>query len=176
MRAVIKAITICALVAELLPCILSAQVVKVSSQDVEWVHCTNPYGLKLTLRIVLRNESDAPITTGKIGSAKERLYNRTEQYGLKLINTTATPDEFSPADILDNKTDEIREQIIPAGSDATFTIVHYTYVPPVAITRGRPNSEILASFEVTNVRKDGKHSSYWSEPSSIKIPLTCKVK
>lgn len=172
-----NAALLCWLLASTVPLSASGVNVQISSDSVEWVRCTNPYGLRLKLRVQLGNDSSTPLVVGRIGVANERLYRETEQDKLELIHTTATADDFASSDILANPTKPVRETIVHAGTTAIFIVDRIVYLPPTAISvSAATRRELIAAFQVTNVLKNGTESSYWTAPVRIPLSNDCTLK
>jgi hypothetical protein len=171
-----NAALLCWLLASTVPLSASALKVQISSQSVEWVRCTSPYGLRLKLRVQLINDSNNPVVVGRIGIANERLYREIEQDKLELIHTTAIADDFASSDILVDPTTGIQEKIVQSGATEIFVTDRIVYLPPTAISVSATARKFVASFQVTNVLKNGTEFSYWTAPIPIALPNDCTVK
>jgi hypothetical protein len=147
--------------------------VRVSAMHVEWVRCGKPSGMKMVLRVELRNEAQDSLVLGRIEVAQERVYRKGAKGNPELIGTTNVPDEFvdpnSPDDFAD-----IQEQNLPRHASKTFTTVHYVYLADLPSPDGT-SRKLIVSFHITNVRRDGSASEYWSDPITITLPRDCTV-
>lgn len=141
--------------------------------DAGWAHCGRNPALRLSLRVEIKNASPEPLVLGRVSVAQERLYREGEKGELKLVGTSATPDEFTSN--LTNPFEDIEEVVLPSNTSKIFTIIHYAYVSASHIQRDGDLRRIIASFHVTNVRQDGQVSGYWSFPTAIALPQRCEL-
>lgn len=149
--------------------------VQVSIRHVEWIKCGEVSGLKITLQVALSNVSKEPLVLGRIGIEQERLWKQVKNGSLELIRTTDTPDDFAPPSDSDSFANTREHQLSRQGAKS-FTITHYVYLAPSDLQLLGGNPKVIASFHITNVRKNGSASDYWSGPISIAVPVNCKVK
>jgi hypothetical protein len=163
-------------------CLISAAVMaadasvnlKVSVAHAEWATCTKKIrGVKLSLQLQVENDSQLPLVLGSVNVLQERLYREGQKGKLELIGTTATPDEF-PSDLADPFAG-IEEKNLPGHTSETFTIVHCAYISSSAFQSDGHAARITASFHITNVRRDGSVSDYWSRPITITLPQNCEL-
>jgi hypothetical protein len=145
----------------------------VSVTHAEWAHCGNNLGIKMSLQVQVENASQKPLVLGRVAVAQERLYREGEKGKLELVGTTATPDEFA-RDRLDPFAD-IQEKKLSGHTSETFTIIHYAYMSSSDVQFDGDVAKIVASFHITNVRRTGSASDYWSRPVTITLPRNCKL-
>jgi hypothetical protein len=148
-------------------------IAKVSVAHAEWATCGKNRGIKLSLQVQMENASQKPLVLGRVNVAQERLYREGQKGKLELIGTTATPDEF-PSDLADPFAG-IEEKNLPGHTSETFTIVHCAYISSSAFQSDGHAARITASFHITNVRRDGSVSDYWSRPITITLPQNCEL-
>ncbi len=146
---------------------------KVSVTQAEWASCGKNPGIKLSLQVEMENSSQERVVLGRVNVAQERLYREGEQGKLELAGTSATPDEFTSN--LTNPYEEIEEKALSGHTRKTFTIMHYAYVSESFVQWDGNVGRIIASFHVTNVRRDGRMFSYWSHPVAIILPQKCEL-
>jgi hypothetical protein len=152
---------------------LASSKVQVSIGQSEWAVCGKASGLKTSLRIDVINESKEPLIIDAIQVSQERFWRESDRGKFELIRASNVPDEFVPSNSV-AAPGESEELHVPAHTTKTFTLVHYVYVKPTDIQHAGKNRQIIASFHVTNVRKDGSAYDYWSNPISIVLPQGCE--
>jgi len=121
----------------------------------------------------MENASQKPLVLGRLSVAQERLYRAGQKGKLELVGTTATPDEFTSD--LANPSADVEEKNLSAHTSETFTIIHYAYISSSAFQSDGHVVRIRASFHITNVRRDGSASDYWSAPVTITLPQNCEL-
>jgi hypothetical protein len=146
---------------------------KVPVAYAEWVACGMNPGIKLSLQVRMENASEKPLVVGRLNVVQERLYRAGRNGELELIETTATPDEFTSD--LANPFADIEEKNLPGHTNETFTIIHYAYISSSAFQSDGHVVRIRASFHITNVRRDGTASDYWGAPVTITLPQKCAL-
>ncbi len=146
---------------------------KVSVTHAEWATCGKNPGVKLSLQVQIENASQAPLVLGMVNVAQERIYRKGRKGTLELVGTTATPDEFTsdPA----SRFADIEERKLAGHTSETLTIIHYAYISSAGFQADGHAARIWASFHVTNVRRDGSVSEYWSRPVAIPLPEICDL-
>jgi hypothetical protein len=155
----------------------SSPVVKVAVKHAEWTNCGKTSGIKMTLQVELANVSQEPLLIGRINVAQERVYRKDDKDRLELLETTNAPDEFIPLDILHPIAPfaDIQEQSLAKNASKIVAITHYAYLSSSHIQIDGNTAEILASFHITNVRRDGSGSDYWSDPVKLTLPRNCQL-
>jgi len=126
----------------------------------------------MSLQVQVENASQTPFVLGKIAVVQERLFREHTGGKLELLGTTATPDEFSQ-DLLPFS--DIQEKALPTHATQAFTMSHYAYIPVSYIQFEQDVATIVASFHITNVRRDGSGTEHWSSPVKITLERKCKL-
>jgi len=144
---------------------------KVLVTHAEWATCGKNPGIKLSLQVQMENASQKPLVLGRINVAQQRLYREGQKGKLELVGTTATADEFT-SDLADSFA-AIEEKKLSGHTSETFAIIHYAYISSSHFQLDGHVAKIMASFHITNVRRDGSESDYWSRPVTITLPQNC---
>jgi len=146
---------------------------KVSVAHAEWATCGKNPGVKLSLQVQIENASQEPLVLGRVYVVNERLYRKGQKGMLELVGTTPTPDEFTsePA----SPFADIEEKKLAGHTSETLTIIHYAYISLSDFQSDGHAARIWVSFQITNVRRDGSVSEYWSRPVVITLPAVCDL-
>jgi len=148
--------------------------IDLSVSHIEWVQCGNPSPLKMTLEVKLSNTSNAPLVLGRIEIAQERLWKKDSKGNLELIRVSDPPDEFAPPAASDNFGGIHEHELLRRGTK-TIRVDHHVYLAPTDLQTSGTHQTVIASFHITDVRRDGGASDYWTGPISIALPVDCKV-
>jgi hypothetical protein len=152
--------------------------VKVSSIHPEWAVCGATPGVKMSLKIELGNMTQESLVVGRVAVAQERIYRKDEKGKLVLVETTRTPDEFVATDAVATDPSErfaaIQEKELSTNAVEAFTTIHYAYISSSHIQYAGDTASVIASFHITNGRRDGSASDYWSGPVTVNLPRICK--
>jgi len=148
-------------------------IAKVSVAHAEWATCGKNPSVKLSLQVQMENAPQKPLVLGRVNVAQERLYREGQNGELKLVGTTATPDEFASA--LTGSFSDIEEKKLSGRMSETFTLLHYANIPASDFQSDGRVARITASFHITNVRRDGSVSDHWSRPVTIALPQNCEL-
>ncbi|MBZ5600638.1 MAG: hypothetical protein LAN83_20230 [Acidobacteriia bacterium] len=146
---------------------------KVSVEDVEWIRCGRLPTVKLNLRLDLTNNSRVPLTIGRVQIAQERLWREGGKGELIAGRVTDTPDEFVAPDAV-NDSEKIEELQLAPNAGKTFRLTHYVHLLPTDLRSDGKSQHFIASFHITNVRRDGSLSEYWTCPIVISLPQRCE--
>jgi hypothetical protein len=126
----------------------------------------------MILTITLSNRSKHPLAVGKIHIAQERFWTNVHKENLGLIRTSDPPDELAASDA-PPAFGEDEDQRLANNAARTFTVTHHVYVTGTDLQHDGKNRKIIVSFHVTNVRKDGSFSDYWSDQIDVALPQGC---
>ena len=159
-------------------------VVRVSLHRAKWVSCVRPAGIETLLQVVLRNTSSRPLKLGDVRIAQERIYRKNQEGKMELVETTASPDEFSPESVAGPVPEQadrdgvrraaVGKNVLLRGERETFELRHYVYFTPSDLQSKRGSLYLTASFHITNVLRDGQAADYWSDPITIELPPNCE--
>jgi hypothetical protein len=152
----------------------SSPKVDIMVRRLHWVRCGTAPGLKISLQVRIHNTSTEALVVGRTQIAQERLWRDTDKGKLELIRTSDTPDEFVHSSHPD-AFGEIQEQHLPIHGTKTISMSHHVYLSPKDVQHVGGSRKVIVSFHVTNVRRDGSVSDYWSEPVSIVLPEGCSL-
>ena len=130
--------------------------------------------LHLGLRLELQNKSASPIVLGSIAALQQRLFSTNAQNNLDVIRTSPVPDEFDSHDVVSNEFPEIVENPLDAGKKQSVGLkVHVLYFP-TDVQSARNRRHLIVGFHISNLRRNGKASDFWTDPVRVLIPENCK--
>ena len=136
--------------------------------------------MRIPVEIQIVNESDKGITIGRVDIFQERYLGIDEKGQFRVLVTSAPPEEVfdAPASVggpsqLDSR---VHETTLPAKATKTVPLLHYifwyaNYEQVVGNER-----KLFLSFHVSNLERSGHATDWWSDPVTIVVPPTCRIK
>ena len=69
----------------------------------------------------------------------------------------------------------IHEKTLSPNKNTTLSFDYSIFLLEDDVIHDGENHHVLVSFDITNLRKDGQASEYWSEPIRISVPKGCRL-
>ena len=148
---------------------------RVSIRRVEQASCPSPSTMRMTLQAEFENLSGGPLVFGRVEALQQRFYSEGDDGKLSLMRTSDTADDFEPRDIVSGEFPAVQEQLVPAGVAKVLTVNSYIYLQPSDAQIIHGKRQLIVSFHITNLRRDGSASTYWMTPLYIRVPDNCET-